>query len=95
MKLAKINQDSNETDIINIMVENYTENIGDDSFEEKEDDEKTNLNIIVKFNDDKIRDNTLQYINDKIFTLNNDERLAFNQFIKEMNNDIKDSEQDF
>jgi hypothetical protein len=95
LKLAKINQDSNETDIINIMVENYTENIGDDSFEEKEDDEKTNLNIIVKFNDDKIRDNTLQYINDKIFTLNNDERLAFNQFIKEMNNDIKDSEQDF
>ena len=95
LKLAKINQDSNENDIINIMVENYDENIGDDSYEEKEDDEKTNLNIIVKFNDDKIRDDTLQYINDKIFTLNNDERLAFNQFIKEMNNNIKDSEEDF
>ena len=34
-------------------------------------DEKTDLNMVVKFSDDKIRDDTLQYIDEKIFTLNN------------------------
>ena len=98
LKLAKINEDSNEKDIIHIMVENYNENLGDDSFEEKENDdlnEKKNLNIDAKFSDDKIRDDTLKYIKDIIFALDNDERLVFNGFFKEMNNNIKNSDEDF
>ena len=93
LKLANMNKKVDENNIINFLVNNKDI----DSLEEKEnsDDETKDLNIIVKFNDNKNKEKVVQYINEKILSINNDERLAFNGFFKIMDNNIKNIEEDF
>ena len=88
-----MNKKVDENNIINFLVNNKDI----DSLEEKEnsDDETKDLNIIVKFNDNKNKEKVVQYINEKVLSINNDERLAFNGFFKIMDNNIKNIEEDF
>ena len=94
---SKKNED--DSNIINIYV-NIKENDEEDlvnlkynNTEEGKDEE--NLNIIVKFNDEKIKDEVSKKINEKILTINNEERLAFDGYFKKINNTFKDIGEDF
>ena len=43
----------------------------------------------------KLKKKFQKVFNDKIFSLNNDERLAFIGYLEEINNTIKNNEEDF
>ena len=58
------------------------------------DDEKE-INIVIKFEDEDTKKETAQKINDKILSINNDERLIFDGYFKEIINSMKQIEEDF
>ena len=69
----------NENAIINFLITNKD----DDFFDEKSKfKNQKDLNIIVKFEDEKKRDETIQYFNDKIESINTFERSTFNEYFK-------------
>ena len=71
----------NENNIINFLVVDKDE----DSLDEKSKlKNQKDLNIIVKFDDEKKRDETIQYYNDKTVFINTFERSAFNEYFKEI-----------
>jgi hypothetical protein len=51
--------------------------------------------IFVNFEDEKVKDEISEYINDKIPSVNNDERMAFMGYIDRINNNINNDEEDF
>ena len=68
--------------------------VDEDLFDnENKDDEDKKTKIIVKFKDEKLYEELSQYIIDKNFSINNDERLAFTSYFEQVNNDI--NEEDF
>ena len=81
------------------MVHNSEEYEDDNNLKkiENNDDEnrQENIHIIVQFNDEKIKEETSQKINEKILSINNVERLAFDGYFNEINNKLKDIEEDF
>ena len=79
------NQENNEEDLVNLNKNNNNE-------ERKEEE---NTNIIVKFNDEKIKEEVSQNITEKTLSINNEERLAFDGYFKDINNTFKDIEEDF
>ena len=91
--LYKSKEDKN--DIINILVQNCVE---DDDYVEKNDsfdeNEDKNRYIIIKFNDEKIKEEISQKINEKILSNNNEDRIAFDTYFNEINNNIKDKKED-
>ena len=64
-------------------------------YNENKDDEEKKTNILVKFKDEKTYEELSQYINDKTFSINNDERLAFIGYFEQVNNNIKNNDEDF
>ena len=62
---------------------------------EKNKKKKEKFNIQVKYKDEQIKDEIAKFINDKNFSLNNDERLIFSNYLEEINNSIKNNEEDF
>jgi hypothetical protein len=70
----------NENAIINFLITNKDDDCLDEKSKLKN---QKDLNIIVKFEDEKKRDETIQYYNDKIVSINNIERSAFNEYFKE------------
>ena len=91
--LYKSKEDKN--DIINILVQNCVE---DDDYVEKnvsfDENEDKNRYIIIKFNDEKIKEEISQKINEKILSNNNEDRIAFDTYFNEINNNIKDKKED-
>ena len=84
------NNKEGENNLINFLID---ENIFD---KENKDDEDNKINISVKFEDEITKEEISKYINDKIFSINNDERLAFTGYFQEINNEInKGNEEDF
>ena len=86
-------QDNNNSqegnNLINFLIcENFT-------LKKENQEEEKKLNILVKFKDDQTKDELSKFINDKSFSLNNDERLAFFGYFEEINNKIKNFEEDF
>jgi hypothetical protein len=82
LKLTSVSMYKNfhENVIINFLITNKD----DDCLNEKSKlKNQKDLNIIVKFEDEKKRDETIQYYNDKIVSINNVERSAFNEYFKE------------
>ena len=82
LKLTSVSMYKNfhENVIINFLITNKD----DDCLNEKSKlKNQKDLNIIVKFEDEKKRDETIQYYNDKIVSINNIERSAFNEYFKE------------
>ena len=71
----------NEKIIINFLIINKDEDCLDEKSKLKN---QKDLNIIVKFEDEKKRDETIQYYNDKIVFINTFERSAFNEYFKEI-----------
>ena len=83
------NINEEENNLINFLIyENPLFNKGNLNDEKK-------VNIFVKFEDEKTKEKVSKSINDKIFSLNNDERLAFIGYLEEINNTIKNNEEDF
>ena len=85
-----------ENDIINILVQSCVE---DDDYVEKNDDlfdgnEDKNKYIIIKFDDEKIKEEVSNKINEKILYNNNEERIVFDTYFNEINNNIKDNKED-
>ena len=87
-----------------IKKKNKNENDNDEDEDDDDDDEdegknneieKKNLNVSVQFKDEKTRENTVQFINDKILSMENEERLLFNDYFKGMSNNIKNIDEDF
>ena len=64
-------------------------------YNENKDDEEKKTNILVKFKDEKTYEELSQYIIDKTFSINNDERLAFIGYFEQVNNNIKNNDEDF
>ena len=62
---------------------------------EKNKKKKEKFNIQVKYKDEQIKDEIAKFINDKNFSLNNDERLIFSNYLEEINNSIKNNDEDF
>ena len=58
------------------------------------DDEKEII-IVIKFEDEDTKKETAQKITDKILSINNDERLIFDGYFKEIINSMKQIEEDF
>ena len=56
--------------------------------------ENKNKYIIIKFNDEKIKEEISQKINEKILSNNNEDRIAFDTYFNEINNNIKDKKED-
>ena len=83
------NNEEGENSLINFLID---ENL---VYKKNNDDEDKRINILVKFKDEIIKEEISKYINDKIFSINNDERLAFIGYFEEINNKIKDNEEDF
>ena len=83
------NNEEGENSLINFLID---ENL---VYKKNNDDEDKRINILVKFKDEIIKEEISKYINDKIFSINNDERLAFIGYFEELNNKIKDNEEDF
>ena len=92
------NNKEEEGNIINILVQSSVqEDEEDDSLNKNEDNgnSKESMHIIVKFNDEKTKEEASENINGKILSNNNEERLAFDGYFNEINNNIKDIEEDF
>ena len=92
--LYKNKDDGNN--IINLLVQSSVE---DDDYIEKKDElfdgiEDKNKYIIVSFNDETIKEETSKKINEKILYINNEERIAFDTYFNEINNNIKDKKED-
>ena len=62
---------------------------------DKEKEQKEKLNILVQFENEQIKEEIAKFISDKIFSLNNDERLDFSNYFEKINNTIKSNEEDF
>ena len=81
------------------MVHNSEEYEEDDNLKKNDnnDDEnpQENIHIIVKFEEEAIKEETSQKINEKILSINNVERLAFDGYFNEINISLKDTEEDF
>ena len=95
--LFKNNYDEKEN-IINILVHNSEEYEDEDNLKKKENDDENsqeNIQIQVQFNNEKIKDETSQKINDAILSINNLERLYFDGYFNQINNKLKDTEEDF
>ena len=95
------NKNDDDSNAINILV-HYKENDEEDLINlnninknEEEGKNEENLNIIVKFNDETKKNEVSQKITEKILSINNEERLAFDGYFKEINNTFKDIEEDF
>ena len=95
------NKEENDNLAINILV-NASKEESDEEDDVKNDNnineekkEEENLHIIIKFNDEKIKNEVSQKINEKILSINNEERLAFDGYFKEISNNFKDIEEDF
>ena len=67
----------------------------DSNDKENEREKKEKMNIPVKFKDEETKEEISKYINDKICSINNDERLFFCGYFEEINNSIKNNEEDF
>ena len=76
------NNEEGESSLINFLID---ENL---VYKKNNDDEDKRINILVKFKDEIIKEEISKYINDKIFSINNDERLAFIGYFEELNNKI-------
>ena len=68
--------------------------IYEDIFEENKKN-KEKFNIQVKYKDEQIKEEIAKYINDKNFSLNNDERINFSNYLEQINNNIKSNDEDF
>ena len=86
---SKNNEEGESNSLINFLIDE------DFVYKENKDSEDKRINILVKFKDEIIKEEISKYINDKIFSINNDERLAFIGYFEELNNKIKDNEEDF
>ena len=110
IKLTNMYKKFDNKNIINFLIEKYdkkknkNENDNDEDEDDDDDDEdegknneieKKNLNVSVQFKDEKTRENTVQFINDKILSMENEERLLFNDYFKGMSNNIKNIDEDF
>ena len=62
---------------------------------EKNKKNKEKFNIQVKYKDEQIKEEIAKYINDKNFSLNNDERINFSNYLEQINNNIKSNDEDF
>ena len=67
----------------------------DSNYKENETEKKEKMNIPVKFKDEETKAEISKYINDKICSTNNDERLFFCGYFEEINNSIKSNEEEF
>ena len=89
-----INNYDDEKNIINILVHNSEEYEDDDNMKKNDnnDDEnkQENIHIIVRFDEETIKVETSQKINEKILSINNEERLAFDGYFNEINNSLKE-----
>ena len=83
--------------IINLLIQSSEqENEEENSLNKNEDNGNINENhIIVKLNDEKTKEEISGNINQKILSNNNEERLAFEGYFNEINNNIKETEEDF
>ena len=76
------------------MVHNSEELDDDDNMKKNDnnDDEnkEENIHIIVRFDEETIKVETSQKINEKILSINNEERLAFDGYFNEINNSLKE-----
>jgi len=95
------NKEDDENNIINILIQNSDndDDEGDSLIKNvtmvenyKEDKNKY---ITIKLDDEKIKEELAQKINDKILSINNDERLIFDGYFKQIDNNIKNIEEDF
>ena len=68
--------------------------ISEDIFE-KNKKAKEKYNFQVKYKDEQIKEEIAKYINDKNFSLNNDERINFSNYLEQINNNIKSNDEDF
>ena len=62
---------------------------------EKNKKNKEKFNVQVKYKDEQIKEEIAKYINDKNFSLNNDERINFSNYLEQINNNIKSNDEDF
>ena len=62
---------------------------------EKNKKNKEKFNIQVKYKDEQIKEEIAKYIYDKNFSLNNDERINFSNYLEQINNNIKSNDEDF
>ena len=93
IKLIEKSTTPENMEYISTELSSLDENIFD---KENKDDEDNKINILVKFEDEITKEEISKYINDKIFSINNDERLAFTEYFQEINNEInKGNEEDF
>ena len=86
---------NDENNVINILVqtsENNEQNDMENEKTEEEENKDNNKYISIKFEDEKKKDEMSQIINEKILSIGNEERLAFDGYFNEMNNNIKDTE---
>lgn len=94
------NNNEKASDKLNILVNTSKNNENDDgqiANNNNEEEKEKDLNIIIKLDEEKIKDEMSQKINEKILSSNNEERLAFEGYFNEINNNIniKDIEEDF
>ena len=85
-----------ENNIINFLISNDN-NMENGQREENIENENNNrnLNISVKFKDEKIRDEVTKFLNEKILTKNNDDRLIFNQYFNDNYNKYSSENKNF
>ena len=87
-----------ENNMINILIqtsENYEEKYLENENRDEDENKDNNIYINIKFEDEKTKEEMSQKIYEKIISINNEERLAFDGYFNEMNNNIKDLEEDF
>ena len=96
------NNQNDGNNIINIFIQSLVNDDEDDSLTKnvnmnmiENDKEDKNIYISIKLDDEKIKEEFAQKINDKILSINNDERLIFDGYFKEIDNSIKNIEEDF
>ena len=83
------NNNEGENNLINFLIDETL-------FYKEKNDEDNKINILVKFQNEIKKEEISKYVNDKIFSINNDERLAFTGYFKEINNEMNnDNEEDF
>ena len=83
------NNSQKENNLINFLI------YDDSNYKENETEKKEKMNIPVKFKDEETKVEISKYINDKICSINNDERLFFCGYFEEINNSIKSNEEEF